>query len=147
MWWAYVCVISSAAAFRGLPVSRRLASSRRLVVKAEDFGLFKGTDLSFSGTWGRDAVISEAKMESYLNENGYRYKLNKTPEERDGQKLFEFPEIQFSIPVLKVDVTIAAPEVASVWEAFGFDSARDVEVPTPAIDDDEEETIEAVAIL
>lgn len=86
----------------------------------EDFGILKGTAFDFGAEWQGEDCISEAKMESYLNKQGLRYKMNKTDKERAGMKLFNFPELSFRVPFLNVDVNIAAPEVESIWEAFGF---------------------------
>lgn len=86
----------------------------------EDFGILKGTAFDFGREWEGEACLSEAKLETYMNSNGLRYKMNKTDKEREGMKLFSFPEVSFTIPLLKVDVNIAAPEVESIWEALGF---------------------------
>ena len=97
----------------------------------EDFGLLKGTAFDFGKEWTKEGAsgpgsiedcLSEATMETYMNKNGLRYKMNKTEKEREGLKLFGglLPEIRFTVPGLNVDVNIVAPQVESVWEAFGF---------------------------
>ena len=104
----------------------------------EDFGLLKGTQFDFGKEWTKkgesgpgslEPCLTEATMETYMNENGMRYKMNKTAQEREGLKLFGglLPEFQFTIPGLNVDVNIVAPQVESVWEAFGFTARGGVE--------------------
>lgn len=99
-------------------------------VTMEDFGLMKGTKFDFAKEWSEreggtrfEDVLSEARMETYMNDKGLRFKMNKTAKEREvTPKLFGglLPEIQFTIPGLNVDVNIAAPRVDSIWEALGF---------------------------
>ena len=97
----------------------------------EDFGLLKGTQFDFGKEWTKkgesgpgslEDCLTEATMETYMNKNGLRYKMNKTDKEREGLKLFGglLPEVKFTVPGLNVDVNIVAPQVESVWEAFGF---------------------------
>ena len=97
----------------------------------EDFGLLKGTQFDFGKEWTKEGAsgpgsiedcLSEATMETYMNKNGLRYKMNKTDKEREGLKLFGgvLPEFQFTVPGLNVDVNIVAPQVESIWEALGF---------------------------
>eukprot|EP00633_Aureoumbra_lagunensis_P003394 CAMPEP_0197290924 /NCGR_PEP_ID=MMETSP0890-20130614/10317_1 /TAXON_ID=44058 ORGANISM="Aureoumbra lagunensis, Strain CCMP1510" /NCGR_SAMPLE_ID=MMETSP0890 /ASSEMBLY_ACC=CAM_ASM_000533 /LENGTH=210 /DNA_ID=CAMNT_0042763301 /DNA_START=67 /DNA_END=699 /DNA_ORIENTATION=- len=100
-----------------LPRTNRVAG-RRIVM--EDFGILKGTPFSFGNEWQGEDAISEVKLEKYLNKEGLRYKMNKTEKERAGLKLFDGPEIKFTIPILNVDVNITPPEVESIWEALGF---------------------------
>ena len=111
----------------------------------EDFGLLKGTVFDFGKEWTRESdgkiedCLSEATMETYMNKNGLRYKMNKTDKEREGLKLFGglLPEISFNVPGLNVDVNIKAPEVESLWEAMGFtatsNNARRVEEKMKAV--------------
>merc|ERR1719191_476452 len=98
--------------------SNRLPSAPRRTpttasLKMEDFGLLKGTV---------EDCMSEATMEKYMNDNGLRFKMNKTAKEREGLKLFGglLPEFEVNIPILNVDLKVAAPEVESIWEAIGF---------------------------
>ena len=97
----------------------------------EDFGLLKGTQFDFGKEWTKkgesgpgslEDCLTEATMETYMNKNGLRYKMNKTDKEREGLKLFGglLPEVKFTVPGLNVDVNIVAPQVESIWEAFGF---------------------------
>merc|ERR1719282_1239159 len=125
---------------------RRTASSR---IAMEDFGLLKGTAFDFGKEWTRadgkiEDCLSEATMETYMNKNGLRYKMNKTDKEREGLKLFGglLPEISFNVPGLNVDVNIKAPEVESLWEAMGFtatsNNARRVEEKLKAVKKEED---------
>jgi hypothetical protein len=127
------------------------SSERRRVVVYEDFGLLKGTPFDYGKEWSKEGAgpggagtniedcLTEATMETYMNKNGLRYKMNKTAEEREGLKLFGglLPEIKFNVPFLNVDVNIAAPEVESIWEAIGFtatsNNARRVEEKQKAV--------------
>merc|ERR1712147_60405 len=92
-----------------------------------------------SGPGSIEDCLSEATMETYMNKNGLRYKMNKTDKEREGLKLFGglLPEISFNVPGLNVDVNIKAPEVESLWEAMGFtatsNNARRVEEKMKAV--------------
>merc|ERR1719486_1277409 len=128
---------------------RRTASSSRIAM--EDFGLLKGTVFDFGREWTKDGMtedqkgsiedcMSEATMETYMNKNGLRYKMNKTDKEREDLKLFGglLPEISFNVPGLNVDVNVKAPQVESIWEAMGFtatsNNARRVEEKMKAVE-------------
>mmetsp|Transcript_7558 Transcript_7558/g.22412 ORF Transcript_7558/g.22412 Transcript_7558/m.22412 type:complete len:248 (+) Transcript_7558:62-805(+) len=126
---------------------RRQAPTARLTM--EDFGLLKGTQFDFGKGWTKEGqrgpgsledCMSEATMETYMNKNGLRYKMNKTDKEREGLKLFGglLPEISFNVPGLNVDVNVAAPQVESIWEAMGFtatsNNARRVEEKMKAVE-------------
>jgi len=118
--------------------SNRLPSAPRRTpttasLKMEDFGLLKGTPFDFGREWTKDGMteqqkgsieecMSEATMEKYMNDNGLRFKMNKTAKEREGLKLFGglLPEFEINVPFLNVDLKVAAPEVESIWEAIGF---------------------------
>merc|ERR1711871_624539 len=102
-------------------------------LKMEDFGLLKGTVFDYGREWTKSGMteqqkgsledcMSEATMEKYMNDNGLRFKMNKTAKEREGLKLFSglLPEFEVNIPILNVDLKVAAPEVESIWEAIGF---------------------------
>ena len=104
----------------GGTLPRRQRRATRSVMKMEDFGLLKGTPFSFGEEWKGEEVLSEAKLEKYLNKQGLRYKMNKTEKERAGLKLFNIPTIKFTIPGINVECNIGSPEVESIWEALGF---------------------------
>ena len=118
--------------------SNRLPSAPRRTpttasLKMEDFGLLKGTPFDFGREWTKEGMteqqkgsieecMSEATMEKYMNDNGLRFKMNKTAKEREGLKLFGglLPEFEINVPFINVDLKVAAPEVESIWEAIGF---------------------------
>lgn len=130
-----------------LPVApARTAPASRIAM--EDFGLLKGTQFDFGKEWTKEGAsgpgsiedcLSEATMETYMNKNGLRYKMNKTDKEREGLKLFGglLPEVRFTVPGINVDVNIVAPQVESIWEALGFaatsNNARRVEEKMKAV--------------
>merc|ERR1719362_1791204 len=122
---------------------RRTASSSRIAM--EDFGLLKGTVFDFGKEWTRsdgkiEDCLSEATMETYINKNGLRYKMNKTDKEREGLKLFGglLPEISVMIPGINAELNVKAPQVESIWEAMGFtatsNNARRVEEKLKAVE-------------
>jgi hypothetical protein len=79
-----------------------------------DFGLFKGTKYSFDEEWNGLECISEVGLEKRLNQDGLRYKMNRT--EKEAEEVGPLgPDIR--IPFLG---TIKAPRVESIWEALGF---------------------------
>ena len=47
-----------------------------------------------------EECMSEATMEKYMNDNGLRFKMNKTAKEREGLKLFGglLPEFEINVP-------------------------------------------------
>ena len=55
-----------------------------------------------------------------MNDNGLRFKMNKTAKEREGLKLFGglLPEFEINVPFINVDLKVAAPEVESIWDAI-----------------------------
>merc|ERR1711924_416030 len=116
--------------------SNRLPSAPRRTttasLKMEDFGLLKGTVFDYGREWTKSGMteqqkgsledcMSEATMEKYMNDNGLRFKMNKTAKEREGLKLFGglLPEFEVNIPILNVDLKVAAPEVESSGRPLG----------------------------
>ena len=84
------------------------AAAGRSALRMEDFGFLKSTGIGFDDLWEGNPVISEAKLEQVLNEQGLRYKMNKTAKEAEGLQLgFDFGPLK-------------APRVESIWEALGF---------------------------
>lgn len=117
------CGVATALVARRSPLAvprRNFVAKNRIAM--EDFGFMKGTVFSFKDEWGKEDCISEVKVEKYMNEQGLRFKMNKTAKERENLKLGGgvFPEFSFTIPLLNVDVNIAPPQTESIWEAFGF---------------------------
>jgi len=87
---------------------------------APDFGLFKGTKLSFDDTWEGIEVISEVGMEKRLNKDGLRYKMNRTEKEAEEVgRLFDLPGFTVNLPLIG-ETYLGPPKVASIWEALGF---------------------------
>jgi len=96
--------------------SRRAGSS----MKMEDFGLFKNTGIGFEDIWDGQEVISEVGLENRLNEDGLRYRLNRTQKEADEVgRLAGLPGITVNLPLIG-ETYLGPPKVASVWEALGF---------------------------
>lgn len=96
--------------------TRRVGSS----MKMEDFGLFKNTGIGFEDIWDGQEVISEVGLENRLNEDGLRYRLNRTQKEADEVgRLAGLPGITVNLPLIG-ETYLGPPKVASVWEALGF---------------------------
>jgi len=89
-------------------------------LKMEDFGLFKGTSLSFDDTWAGNEVISEVGMEKRLNQDGLRYKMNRTEKEAEEVgPLLGLPGFTVNLPLIG-ETYLGPPKVESIWEALGF---------------------------
>ena len=72
-----------------------------LVAHCVDFGMFKGTKLSFDDTWAGNEVISEAALEKRLNKDGLRYKMNRTDKEADAVgPLYDLPAFTVNLPLI-----------------------------------------------
>lgn len=85
-----------------------------------DFGFFKGTKFSFDDEWAGVEVISETGLEKRLNQDGLRYKMNRTQKEADEVgPLLGLPSFTVNLPIIG-ETTLGPPKVASIWEAFGF---------------------------
>ena len=95
---------------------RRVGSA----MKMEDFGLFKNTGLGFEDIWEGNEVISEVGLENRLNQDGLRYRLNRTQQEADEVgRLANLPGFTVNLPLIG-ETYLGPPKVASVWEALGF---------------------------
>jgi len=89
-------------------------------MKMEDFNLFKGTGIGFEDLWEGNVVISEAALEKRLNQDGLRYRLNKTKEEADAVGvMYDLPGITVNLPIIG-ETYIGPPKVETIWEALGF---------------------------
>ncbi|CAB9497828.1 expressed unknown protein [Seminavis robusta] len=89
-------------------------------LKMEDFGLFKGTKLSFDDAWAGEVVISESALESKLNEDGLRFRMNRTPEEAaECGDMYDLPGFTVNLPLIG-ETYLGPPKVADIWEAIGF---------------------------
>lgn len=121
---AYSSFVPNRSVIRTVGKSNNFATtSRRRVgasIKMEDFGLFKGTSLDYSALWGDNEVISEVGIENRLNEDGLRYRLNRTQKEADEVgRMYDLPGVELNLPVIG-KTYIGPPKVASIWEALGF---------------------------
>ena len=52
-------------------------------MRMEDFGLLKGSGIGFEDLWEGQSVISERALERDLNEQGLRFKMNRTAKEAE----------------------------------------------------------------
>lgn len=89
------------------------AAAGRSTLRMEDFGLLKGTGIGFEDLWAGKSVISEVALERDLNEQGLRFKMNRTAKEAE-----EVGPLGFDINL--GPIKLRAPRVASIWEAMGF---------------------------
>jgi len=133
---ALVFTIGSVAGYSGSFVGRGSSIAPRSKVKAckvstrqhvgasikmEDFGLFKGSkSLDYSAFWKDQEVISEVGLEKRLNQDGLRYKMNRTDKEAEEVgNLFGLPGFEVELPIIG-KTYLGPPKVASIFEAFGF---------------------------
>ena len=85
-----------------------------------DFGLFKGTDLSFDDTWAGNECISETGLEKRLNKDGLRFRMNRTEKEADEVgPMYDLPGFTVNLPFIG-ETYFGPPKVANIWEALGF---------------------------
>jgi hypothetical protein len=89
-------------------------------MKMEDFGFMKGSGLGFEDLWGDNEAISEVGLERRLNQDGLRFKMNRTPEEAEEVgPLLGLPGFTVNLPLIG-QTYLGPPKVASIWEAIGF---------------------------
>lgn len=90
-------------------------------IKMEDFGLFKGSKtLDYSDFWKDEEVISEVGLEKRLNQDGLRYKMNRTDKEAEEVgNLFGLPGFEVELPLIG-KTYFGPPKVANIFEALGF---------------------------
>jgi hypothetical protein len=89
-------------------------------ITMEDFGLLKGTSYSFDDTWTGVECISEVGLENRLNQDGLRYKMNKTRQEAEQcEPLLGLPGFTVNLPLIG-ETYLGPPRVDSIWEALGF---------------------------
>lgn len=85
-----------------------------------DFGFFKGTSFSFDDAWLGEECISEVGLENRLNQDGLRYKMNRTQKEADEVgRMYDLPGVTLNLPIIG-ETYLGPPKVASIWEALGF---------------------------
>lgn len=87
----------------------------------EDFGIFGGSkSIDYNAIWNDEPCISEVGMEKRLNEDGIRYKMNKTQKEADEVgRLAGLPGFEVNLPLIG-KTYLGPPKVESIWEALGF---------------------------
>jgi hypothetical protein len=85
-----------------------------------DFGLFKGTGIGFDDLWEGNEAISEVGIEKRLNQDGLRYRLNRTEKEASElEPLLGLPGFTVNLPIIG-ETYLGPPRVESIWEAIGF---------------------------
>jgi hypothetical protein len=105
---------------KSMPVTTSRRTDSRDTMKMEDFGILKGSGIGFGDLWDGEEVISEAGLEKYLNEEGLRYRLNRTNKEAEAVgNLADLPGFTVNLPLIG-ETYLGPPKVASIWEAIGF---------------------------
>ena len=85
-----------------------------------DFGFLKGTGVGFGDIWDGNEVISEVGIENRLNEDGLRYRMNKTQKEADAVgRMYDLPGFTVNLPIIG-ETYLGPPKVENIWEALGF---------------------------
>lgn len=70
--------------------------------------------------WEGNAAISEVGIENKLNEDGLRYRMNRTAKEAAAVGPLEgLPSFTVNLPLIG-ETYIGPPSVESIWEALGF---------------------------
>jgi len=96
--------------------SRRVGAS----IKMEDFGFLKNSGIGFEDLWEGNEVISEVGIEKRLNQDGLRYRLNRTEKEADEVgRMYDLPGLTVNLPIIG-ETYLGPPKVGSIWEALGF---------------------------
>jgi len=89
-------------------------------MKMEDFGLFRGSKVSFDDLWDGNEVISEVGLENRLNKDGLRYRLARTKAEAEEVgAMYDLPGFTVNLPIIG-ETYLGPPKVANIWEALGF---------------------------
>jgi len=89
-------------------------------LRLSDFGIFKGSGIGFDDLWEGNEVISEVGLENRLNQDGLRYRLNKTKSEGEAVgPLLGLPGMTVNLPLIG-ETYLGPPNVESIWEALGF---------------------------
>ncbi len=80
----------------------------------------KNSGIGFGDLWDGNEVISEVGIEKKLNEDGLRYRLNRTAKEAEEVgTMYDLPGFTVSLPIIG-ETYLGPPKVASIWEALGF---------------------------
>jgi len=96
--------------------SRKVGSS----MKMEDFGFLKNSGIGFGDLWDGNEVISEVGIEKRLNQDGLRYRLNRTQKEAEAVgPMYDLPGFTVNLPIIG-ETYLGPPKVESIWEALGF---------------------------
>jgi hypothetical protein len=99
----------------GLPILRLNA-----IFVFLDFGLFKGTKIGFDDVWGNSEAISEVGLEKRLNQDGLRFRMNRTEKEAaEVGPLYNLPGFKVNLPLIG-ETFLGPPNVQDIWEAIGF---------------------------
>jgi len=70
--------------------------------------------------WESNPAISEVGLETTLNKDDLRYRMNRTKKEADEVgRLMDLPGFEVNLPLIG-KTYLGPPKVASVWEALGF---------------------------
>lgn len=79
-----------------------------------------GTKLGFGDLWDGEECISETALERRLNQDGLRFRMNRTEKEADEVgRLYDLPGFEVNLPLIG-KTYLGPPKVASIWEAIGF---------------------------
>jgi hypothetical protein len=85
-----------------------------------DFGFLKNSGIGFGDLWDNNEVISEVALEKRLNEDGLRYRLNRTNKEAEEVgRMYDLPGVTLNLPIIG-ETYLGPPSVESIWEALGF---------------------------
>jgi hypothetical protein len=86
----------------------------------KDFGFLKNTKFSFDDEWAGEVVICETALERKLNEDGLRFRMNRTEKEADEVgPMYNLPGFTVNLPLIG-ETYLGPPKVANIWEALGF---------------------------
>ena len=101
-------------------ISHLAPSSSYVNLTCVDFGLFKGTKFDFGAEWEGVEAISEVGLEKRLNQDGLRYRMNRTGKEADEVgPMYDLPGFTVNLPLIG-ETFLGPPKVASIWEGLGF---------------------------
>jgi hypothetical protein len=80
----------------------------------------KNSKFSFDDEWAGEVVICETALERKLNEDGLRFRMNRTAKEADEVgPMYDLPGFTVNLPLIG-ETFLGPPKVANIWEALGF---------------------------
>ncbi len=80
----------------------------------------KNSGIGFGDLWDGNEVISEVGIEKRLNQDGLRYRLNRTQKEAEAVgPMYDLPGFTVNLPIIG-ETYLGPPKVESIWEALGF---------------------------